>query len=61
VHTLTLFDPEPTRIEDCGANFFLGEGDVGKPRAEVCAPKLSELNDEVRGVRVWGAGAWCAL
>lgn len=53
VHTLTLFDPEPTRIEDCGANFFLTEGDVGKPRGEVCAPKLAELNDEVRCGRLF--------
>ena len=45
VHTLSLFDPEPTRVQDLGSNFFLTEADVGKSRAAVCAPKLSELNE----------------
>lgn len=30
---VTLCDDEPVSLPDLGANFFLEEGDVGKPRA----------------------------
>lgn len=30
---VTLADDEPVSMPDLGANFFLDEGDVGKPRA----------------------------
>lgn len=30
---VTLCDDEPVALPDLGANFFLEEGDVGKPRA----------------------------
>ncbi|KAK4954238.1 E1 ubiquitin-activating protein [Elasticomyces elasticus] len=44
VKSLTLFDPKPARIEDLSSQFFLHESDVGKPRAEVTAPRVAELN-----------------
>jgi ubiquitin-activating enzyme E1 len=44
VKSLTLFDPQPVAISDLSAQFFLHESDVGKPRAEVTAPRVAELN-----------------
>ncbi|KAI5362641.1 putative ubiquitin/SUMO-activating enzyme E1, THIF-type NAD/FAD binding, ubiquitin-activating enzyme [Septoria linicola] len=44
VKSLTLFDPKPTRIEDLSSQFFLHPADVGKPRAELTAPRVAELN-----------------
>jgi ubiquitin-activating enzyme E1 len=50
VHTLAVYDTNPTEIRDLGTNFFLTPGDVGKPRGEVCTPKIGELNPSVRCV-----------
>ena len=44
VKSLTLFDPKPAAIQDLSSQFFLHPEDVGKPRAEVTAPRVSELN-----------------
>ena len=44
VKSLTLFDPKPARIEDLSSQFFLQPADVGKPRADVTAPRVAELN-----------------
>ncbi|KAI7213993.1 Ubiquitin-activating enzyme E1 [Hortaea werneckii] len=44
VKSLTLYDPKPARIEDLSSQFFLRPEDVGKPRAAVTAPRISELN-----------------
>ncbi|EME78245.1 uncharacterized protein MYCFIDRAFT_144098 [Pseudocercospora fijiensis CIRAD86] len=44
VKSLTLWDPKPARIQDLSSQFFLHPEDVGKPRAEVTAPRVSELN-----------------
>lgn len=44
VKSLTLYDPKPAKIEDLSAQFFLHPADVGKPRAAVTAPRVSELN-----------------
>ncbi|KAK4544375.1 E1 ubiquitin-activating protein [Oleoguttula mirabilis] len=44
VKSLTLYDPKPARIEDLSSQFFLTPADVGKPRAAVTAPRVSELN-----------------
>jgi len=41
---LTIFDPNPVAASDVGVNFFTQADDVGKNRAEVCAPRLQELN-----------------
>ncbi|KIY01325.1 uncharacterized protein Z520_02877 [Fonsecaea multimorphosa CBS 102226] len=44
VKSLTLFDPNPVAISDLSSQFFLRPEDVGKPRAEVTAPRVAELN-----------------
>lgn len=44
VKSLTLYDPAPVAIADLSSNFFLRLEDVGKPRAEVTAPRVAELN-----------------
>lgn len=44
VKSLTLYDPKPAAIEDLSSQFFLTPDDVGKPRAAVTAPRVSELN-----------------
>ncbi len=44
VKSLTLFDPEPVAISDLSSQFFLHTDDVGKPRAQVTAPRVAELN-----------------
>eukprot|EP00658_Telonema_sp_P-2_P013239 TRINITY_DN15010_c0_g2_i6.p1 TRINITY_DN15010_c0_g2~~TRINITY_DN15010_c0_g2_i6.p1 ORF type:complete len:1161 (-),score=378.85 TRINITY_DN15010_c0_g2_i6:31-3513(-) len=45
VAAMTLHDPEPVAIQDLGTNFFLTEEDLNRPRAEVCAVKVQDLND----------------
>ncbi|OJJ51159.1 hypothetical protein ASPZODRAFT_12000 [Penicilliopsis zonata CBS 506.65] len=47
VKSLTLFDPAPVAIADLSSQFFLQTQDVGKPRAEVTAPRVAELNSYV--------------
>ena len=42
--SLTLFDPAPAEVSDLSSQFFLHPADVGKPRAEVTASRLAELN-----------------
>lgn len=42
--SLSLYDPAPVAISDLSSQFFLHPSDVGKPRAEVTAPRVSELN-----------------
>jgi ubiquitin-activating enzyme E1 len=44
VKSLTLYDPAPVAIADLSAQFFLHPKDVGKPRDEVTAPRVGELN-----------------
>ena len=44
VKSLTLFDPEPAAIADLASQFFLHPEDVGKPRAQVTAPRVADLN-----------------
>ena len=44
VKSLTLFDPEPAAIADLSSQFFLHPEDVGKPRAQITAPRVAELN-----------------
>ncbi|KAI8322085.1 ubiquitin activating enzyme [Martensiomyces pterosporus] len=47
VKSVTLYDPEKVEVSDLSSQFFLREEDVGKPRAEVSAPRLAELNQYV--------------
>jgi len=44
VKSLTLHDPGSVSISDLSAQFFLRPEDVGKPRDEVTAPRVAELN-----------------
>ncbi|KZZ99579.1 Ubiquitin-activating enzyme, E1 [Moelleriella libera RCEF 2490] len=44
VKSLTLYDPQPVVISDLSAQFFLTPEDVGKPRHDVTAPRVAELN-----------------
>jgi len=46
---VSLYDPDLTRINDLGANFYLEEKHVGKvSRAEASLTKLQELNPYVK-------------
>ncbi|EEB05828.2 ubiquitin activating enzyme E1 [Schizosaccharomyces japonicus yFS275] len=47
VKSVTIYDPQPTRMEDLSTQYFLHEDDIGKPRAEVSVPRLAELNEYV--------------
>ncbi|PKX99404.1 ubiquitin-activating enzyme E1 [Aspergillus novofumigatus IBT 16806] len=47
VKSLTLYDPAPVVISDLSSQFFLQPQEVGKPRAEVTAPRVAELNSYV--------------
>ncbi|THH20157.1 hypothetical protein EW146_g1165 [Bondarzewia mesenterica] len=44
VKSVTIYDPEPVRIDDLSTQFFLREDDVGKPRAQATVGRLAELN-----------------
>lgn len=44
VKSLTLYDPAPVAIADLSSQFFLRPDDVGKPRDQVTAPRVAELN-----------------
>ncbi|KAK2072502.1 hypothetical protein P8C59_006852 [Phyllachora maydis] len=44
VKSLTLHDPAPVAIADLSSQFFLRAEDVGKPRDQVSAPRVAELN-----------------
>eukprot|EP00940_MAST-03C_sp_MAST-3C-sp2_P001396 g1396.t1 len=47
VKSVTLFDQGKTEWTDLSSQFYLGEKDIGRPRAEACADKLAELNPRV--------------
>ncbi|KIH93019.1 ubiquitin-activating enzyme E1 [Sporothrix brasiliensis 5110] len=44
VKSLTLYDPAPVAIADLSSQFFLHVDDIGKPRDQVTAPRVAELN-----------------
>ncbi|KAL2754524.1 hypothetical protein ACRALDRAFT_1081525 [Sodiomyces alcalophilus JCM 7366] len=44
VKSLTLYDPGLATLPDLSSQFFLRPEDVGKPRDEVTAPRVAELN-----------------
>lgn len=48
VKSVTIHDPDPVEMSYLSSQFFLSEGDVGKNCAEVCHPKLAELNSYVK-------------
>jgi ubiquitin-activating enzyme E1 len=45
--SVTLCDDNLTTVQDLGANFFLRESDIGKPKAPAIVPRLQELNKMV--------------
>ena len=45
--SVTLHDPAPVEMRNLGAQFYLSEADIGKPRAESCKESLQELNTSV--------------
>jgi ubiquitin-activating enzyme E1 len=45
VKSLTLHDPTPAAVADLSSQFFLHPTDVGKPRDQVTAPRVAELNN----------------
>ncbi|KAJ2745138.1 E1 ubiquitin-activating protein [Coemansia sp. BCRC 34301] len=47
VKSVTLYDPEAVQVADLSSQFFLHSEDIGKPRAQVSAPRLAELNQYV--------------
>ncbi|KAF8489101.1 ubiquitin activating enzyme [Gautieria morchelliformis] len=47
VKSVTIFDPEPVKLQDLGTQFFLRESDIGRSRGEATAPRLAELNTYV--------------
>lgn len=47
-HSLTICDDVNVTKADLGANFYLRESDVGKPRAAAVLPRLQDLNPNVR-------------
>src|ERR1700710_1041443 len=44
VKSLSLWDSRPAELSDLSAQYFLHPEDVGKPRAAVTVPRVSELN-----------------
>ena len=44
VKSLSLYDPRPVKIADLSSQFFLRPEDVGRPKAALTAPRVSELN-----------------
>ncbi|EGX89325.1 ubiquitin-activating enzyme E1 1 [Cordyceps militaris CM01] len=44
VKSLTIYDPAPVALRDLSSQFFLTSADVGKPRDQVTAPRVAELN-----------------
>lgn len=47
VRSITLCDPALVSVADLGANFFLTEQDIGRPRADACLARVAELNEYV--------------
>ncbi|KZT19301.1 ubiquitin activating enzyme [Neolentinus lepideus HHB14362 ss-1] len=44
VKSVTIYDPEPVKIQDLSTQFFLREEDIGKSRAAATVLRLAELN-----------------
>lgn len=47
VRSVTIHDTAKVSLQDLSAQFYLGEQDVGRNRAESCRDKLQELNTSV--------------
>merc|ERR1719337_657677 len=44
VGSVVVWDPEAAKPEDRGANFYLADSSIGKPRAQECLAQLKSLN-----------------
>jgi ubiquitin-activating enzyme E1 len=47
VKSVTLYDPLPVTYNDLSSQFYLSEGDLGRPRADASVHRLMELNQYV--------------
>lgn len=47
VKAVTIHDTKAATMADLGAQFYLGEKDIGSNRAQACAARLQELNTAV--------------
>ncbi len=47
VKSVTIWDPLPAQVADCGAQYYLSPEDAGARRDEVTLPRLAELNTYV--------------
>ena len=67
VKAVTLYDPTSVTHRDLGGNPYARNEDVGKPRADCCAPRLAELNPYVtvsvmkNGLRGRGHGVFALV
>lgn len=52
VGRFTIVDGAKVSEDDAGNNFFVHLADKGRPRAEVCAAYLTEMNADVKGASV---------
>ncbi|KAK4548432.1 hypothetical protein LTR36_009342 [Oleoguttula mirabilis] len=50
ISSLTIIDDDLVTEEDLGAQYFLREEDIGKPRAAAAIPRIQELNPRVNVV-----------
>lgn len=48
VNSITLHDTECVKMDELSSLYYATEKDVGKNRAEVCFPRLAELNPHVK-------------
>ena len=46
-HSVTLYDEQPTQVEDLGCNFYLSPDLIGRPRGPALVHPLGELNPNV--------------
>lgn len=47
VKSVTIWDPSPVQVADCGAQYYVTPEDAGSRRDEVTLPRLAELNTYV--------------
>ena len=47
VKSVTIWDPSPAQVADCGAQYYLSPEDAGSRLDEVSLPRLAELNTYV--------------
>ncbi len=54
VGRITIVDPDVVEIHNLNRQFLFTEEDVGKPKAEIAAERLSKMNPEVRTAGIVG-------